>query len=81
MDLNYNKDNGIGLSEKVTGITEIPHYMEKSDERLDLRHGLGLIIVRQIVIAHGGKIKIDSEPNRGYTTTIFLPINDLSKNR
>lgn len=55
--------------------------MESTDERLDLRHGLGLIIVRQIVIAHGGKIKIDSEPNRGYTTTIFLPINDLSKNR
>lgn len=76
------KDNGIGLSEKrLRELQEIPHYMESTDERLDLRHGLGLIIVRQIVIAHGGKIKIDSEPNRGYTTTIFLPINDLSKNR
>lgn len=55
--------------------------MEGAGTTLDLRHGLGLIIVRQIVIAHGGNIKIDSEPNRGYTTTIFLPINDLSKNR
>lgn len=49
--------------------------MESTDERLDLRHGLGLIIVRQIIIAHEGKIKIDSEPNRGYATTIFLPIS------
>ena len=72
------KDNGVGLSEKrLRELQEIPHYMESTDERLDLRHGLGLIIVRQIIIAHEGKIKIDSEPNRGYATTIFLPISVL----
>lgn len=76
------KDNGVGLSEKrLRELQEIPHYMESTDERLDLRHGLGLIIVRQIIIAHEGKIKIDSEPNRGYATTIFLPISVPIKNR
>ena len=76
------KDNGVGLSEKrLRELQEIPHYMESTDERLDLRHGLGLIIVRQIIIAHEGKIKIDSEPNRGYATTIFLPISVQIKNR
>lgn len=73
------EDNGVGLSEKrLRELQEIPHYMESTDDRLDLRHGLGLIIVRQIIMAHGGKIKIDSEPDRGYAATIFLPFNGMS---
>ena len=52
-------DNGIGLSdEKLRELEEKPHYMESTDERLDLRHGLGLLLVRQIVEAHGGKMKM-----------------------
>ena len=37
-------DNGVGLSaEKLRELEEKPHYMESTDERLDLRHGLGLL--------------------------------------
>jgi len=54
-------DNGVGLSaEKLRELEEKPHYMESTDERLDLRHGLGMLLVRQIVEAHGGVIEINT---------------------
>lgn len=68
------EDTGIGLSqEKLRELEERPHYMESTDERLDLRHGLGLLIVRQIVEAHHGTIKIESVEQHGYKTILTFP--------
>ena len=67
-------DNGVGLSaEKLRELEEKPHYMESTDERLDLRHGLGLLLVRKIVEAHGGGMKIESAPQSGYQTVLTFP--------
>jgi len=67
-------DNGMGLSaEKLRELEEKPHYMESTDERLDLRHGLGLLLVRKIVEAHGGGMQIESAPQSGYQTTLTFP--------
>ena len=69
-------DNGIGLStEKLKELNEKPHYMESTDDRLDLRHGLGLILVRQITDAHSGTMKIESEYQKGCKAILNFPID------
>ena len=68
------QDNGIGISaEKLEEIKNKPHYMESTDDRLDLRHGLGLLLVRQIATAHHGEMEIDSKPREGCWTGMYFP--------
>lgn len=68
-------DNGVGLTpEKLQELEEKPHYMESTDERLNLRHGLGLLLVRQIVEAHDGSMKIESAPMQGYEVTLSFSL-------
>lgn len=68
------EDNGIGLSpEKLQELEEKPHYMESTDERLDLRHGLGLLIVRQVAKAHNGTITVKSPEGGGCKTVLSFP--------
>lgn len=74
------EDNGVGLSrEKRQEFEKRPHYMESTDERLDLRHGLGLLLVRQIVEVHGGTMQVESEPQNGYRTRIVFPLGTVKK--
>jgi len=69
-------DNGLGLSaEKLNELKKRPHYMESTDDRLDLRHGLGLILVRQIVDAHNGTMQIESEEQKGCKVILDFPID------
>lgn len=64
-------DNGVGVSaEKLAELRTKTHCMESTDERLNLRHGLGILLVWQIVEAHHGTMEIFSEPQIGYKTVL-----------
>lgn len=66
-------DNGVGLSdEKLKELKEKPHYMESTDDRLDLRHGLGLLLVRQIVEAHSGEIQLQNGAQTGCSIKLIF---------
>lgn len=70
-------DNGKGISEKeLEKIQSTPHYLQSTDDRLDLRHGLGLLLVKEIISIHKGTVSISSELNKGFSTTISLPIKN-----
>jgi signal transduction histidine kinase len=64
-------DTGGGIApENITRIFE-PYFTTKTGG-----NGLGLLIVRRIVRAHGGEIVLESAPGRGLTITIILPCAD-----
>ena len=67
-------DNGIGLSPRDT--RRIFKRFFQVDQRLSRRGsgcGLGLSIVKFIVTAHHGRVRVESQPGRGSTFTISLP--------
>ena len=70
------RDNGIGLSTRAAKRVFDRFY--QVDQRVARSHGgcgLGLSIVRAIVQAHGGEARVQSQPGKGSTFTLCLPID------
>lgn len=66
------EDRGIGIDpENVARIFD--RFERGVSGRTWSGLGLGLYIVRQIVIAHGGSVDVASEPGRGSVFTVRLP--------
>jgi len=61
-------DTGAGIPEEDLGRVFDPYYTTKQSGT-----GLGLAIVHKIVEAHGGDIRLESEPGRGTTVTFRIP--------
>jgi two-component system, NtrC family, sensor kinase len=64
-------DTGRGIEPQHMDRIFEPGFTTK-DARIGM--GLGLLISRQIVEAHGGRIGVDSQPGRGATFTVRLPL-------
>jgi two-component system phosphate regulon sensor histidine kinase PhoR len=68
------KDKGIGIEKQnLERLFERFYVVDKSRSRESGGTGLGLAIVKHIVQAHGGKITVISELNKGSTFIIHLP--------
>jgi signal transduction histidine kinase len=67
------RDSGPGIP-----ADEVPHIWDRlfrgDSSRTERGLGLGLSLVKAIVEAHGGTVRVSSEPGRGSTFEVSLPI-------
>lgn len=63
-------DSGVGMSEEDARRAVLPFYTTKPRGT-----GLGLVLARQAVSRHGGKMEIKSVRGEGTTVKISLPLN------
>ena len=65
------RDSGMGMSSETLAHAFEPFFTTKPS---GFGTGLGLAAVRRIVTEAGGHVEIDSEPGRGTTVTVSLPL-------
>ena len=68
-------DNGAGVSdEQLEKLKNTPHYIESRENGKEQRHGLGLLIVRQITAAHHGTAEFgQGKDGRGFVVELRFP--------
>ena len=75
------RDTGAGMSRQVKSHIFEPFYTTKERGK---GTGLGLSVVYGVVNSHRGFVQVESEPNKGTTFSIYLPVEhvleDFSEN-
>jgi signal transduction histidine kinase/CheY-like chemotaxis protein len=69
-------DTGTGIPEE--GAAKLFSKYERAHNTQYSGTGLGLAICKQVVEAHGGRIWLESQPGKGTTFTLLLPVNGPS---
>ncbi len=62
-------DTGAGMDEQTLANMFVPFFTTKESGT-----GLGMFISKKIIDNHGGRIEIQSEPDKGTTVKVLLPI-------
>jgi len=71
-------DTGVGIPPgDLPRITERFYRVDRARSRELGGTGLGLAIVKHLVLAHGGGLRIESEPPRGTTVYVTLPAGPM----
>jgi two-component system phosphate regulon sensor histidine kinase PhoR len=69
------KDTGIGITQEDLERIFDRFYRVKSEKtRFVTGTGLGLSIVKSIVQAHNGMVRVESDPDRGTTFYVYIPL-------
>lgn len=67
-------DDGVGVTDEfIEKLNKTPHYMLCDENTAQQQHGLGLLIVRQIVSVHGGTTVITNNSYGGFSVKFMLP--------
>ena len=67
-------DDGVGATdEQIEKLNNAPHYMVCDENTTEQRHGLGLLIVKQIISAHDGTTIIEHSSYGGFSVKVTLP--------
>lgn len=71
------RDNGCGMTEEIRKSIFTPFFSTKKNRGT----GLGLALTARIIDVHNGKVTVESEPDRGTTFRIHLPIDGSQNSR
>ncbi len=71
-------DSGIGIPEQDLPYVFQRFYQSSQTARLKQGTGIGLSMVKSYTELHGGKVRIESEEQKGTTVTLTFPLGALS---
>jgi two-component system phosphate regulon sensor histidine kinase PhoR len=70
------RDYGPGIApEHLPRLTERFYRVDVADSRAQGGTGLGLALVKHVLMRHGGRLSIESKPGQGATFTMHLPMH------
>jgi signal transduction histidine kinase len=72
-------DTGPGIEPAEQARIFEPFHRSQSGRRFPQGMGLGLTIARDLAVAHGGRLEVDSQPGQGSHFTIWLPLEPASQ--
>ena len=68
-------DNGVGMRpEFIKTLFDFSYFQSNKGTANEVGTGLGLILCKEFVVKHGGKIWIESTINKGTVVSFTLPV-------
>ena len=68
-------DSGAGIQADERDKIFVPFFRGEPGRRIKQGMGLGLTIARDLVMAHGGELSVESVSGQGSSFTVTLPLN------